>query len=130
MNTNLSSGLHALNDPTRLAILQRLAQGPLPVVELTRSFAVSRPAISQHLKILKDAGLVSNRAQGTQRIYEIDPNGVEALKAHFDSLWSEVLVSFQAAAEATPKMAAPKSGAKTIEEKPHARRRKSIGRRR
>ncbi|MGA2552714.1 MAG: metalloregulator ArsR/SmtB family transcription factor [Burkholderiaceae bacterium] len=113
MSTSLNSGLHALNDPTRLAILQRLAQGPLAVVELTRNFEVTRPAISQHLKILKDAGLVSNRVNGTQRIYEIDPNGIEALKAHFDSLWTEVLINFHAAAAGSAKAAK--------EEKRHAR---------
>jgi DNA-binding transcriptional ArsR family regulator len=122
MNTALNAGLHALNDPTRLGILQKLAQGPLPVVELTRSFKITRPAVSQHLKILKDAGLVSNRAQGTQRIYQIDPDGIEVLKAHFEFLWSEVLTSFVAAAETSVKSARTEKG--------HARSRKPNSRRR
>ena len=99
MNTNLSTGLHALGDPTRVAILQSLAARPQPVVELARGFPVSRPAISQHLRILKDAGLVSDRRAGTQRIYHIDAAGVTALRAHFETLWSSVLDSFKTAAE-------------------------------
>jgi DNA-binding transcriptional ArsR family regulator len=101
MNTYLNTGLHALADPTRLAILQSLAERPLAVVELARGFPISRPAISQHLRVLKDAGLVSDRHAGTQRIYNIDPAGVAALKAHFDVLWSRVLDSFKTVAEAS-----------------------------
>jgi DNA-binding transcriptional ArsR family regulator len=100
VNTDLSNGLHALGDPTRVAILQSLAERPQPVVELARGFPITRPAISQHLRILKDAGLVSNRHAGTQRIYQIDAAGVAALKAHFEALWSSVLGSFKTAAEA------------------------------
>ena len=100
MNTNLTTGLHALNDPTRVAILQSLAERPLPVVELARGFPISRPAISQHLRILKDAGLVNDRRAGTQRIYQIDAAGVAALRAHFESLWTSVLESFKTVAEA------------------------------
>jgi DNA-binding transcriptional ArsR family regulator len=99
MLTYLNAGLHAIGDPTRLAILKCLAEGPLPVVELARGFPMSRPAISQHLRVLKDAGLVNDRHHGTQRIYHIDQAGVEALKAHFDSLWSSVLANFKVAAE-------------------------------
>jgi len=99
MNTQLHTGLHAIADQTRLAILQRLAEQPLAVAELARGFSVSRPAVSQHLKVLKDAGLVNDRQQGTQRIYQIDPAGIEALKTHFDRLWSSVLDNFQASAE-------------------------------
>jgi DNA-binding transcriptional ArsR family regulator len=99
MTTNLRTGLHAIGDPTRLAILKRLAVGPLPVVELAQGFPLTRPAISQHLRVLKDAGLVKDRHHGTQRIYHIDQAGVEALKTHFDSLWSSVLANFKAAAE-------------------------------
>ncbi|HXP71728.1 MAG TPA: metalloregulator ArsR/SmtB family transcription factor [Candidatus Dormibacteraeota bacterium] len=99
MTTNLRNGLHAIGDPTRLAILKRLADGPLPVVELAHGFPLTRPAISQHLRVLKDAGLVKDRHHGTQRIYHIDQAGVEALKTHFDSLWSSVLANFKTAAE-------------------------------
>lgn len=99
MDAYLQAGLHAIGDPTRLAILRCLAEGPLPVVKLASGFSVSRPAISQHLRVLKDAGLVADRRLGTQRIYHIDSKGVEALRAHFDSMWSHVLENFQAAAE-------------------------------
>jgi DNA-binding transcriptional ArsR family regulator len=99
MTTNLRNGLHAIGDPTRLAILKRLADGPLPVVELAQGFPLTRPAISQHLRVLKDAGLVKDRHHGTQRIYHIDQAGVEALKTHFDLLWSSVLANFKTAAE-------------------------------
>jgi len=114
MDAYLQAGLHALGDPTRLAILRCLAEGPLPVVTLAKGFSVSRPAISQHLRVLKDAGLVGDQRQGTQRIYRIDPKGVEALRAHFDSMWSHVLANFQAAAEAG-------DDTKTVKEKHHAR---------
>jgi DNA-binding transcriptional ArsR family regulator len=117
MKTSLHTGLHAIADQTRLAILQRLAQQPLAVAELARGFSVSRPAVSQHLKVLKDAGLVNDRQQGTQRIYQIDPAGIEALKAHFDRLWSNVLDNFQAAAEEGPQL-------KIGEEKKDDRKRK------
>jgi DNA-binding transcriptional ArsR family regulator len=76
--------LSALADPTRLAIFETLASGPLSVGELARAFPVSRPAISQHLRVLKDAGLVVDRAVGSRRVYALDPNGVAALRAFFD----------------------------------------------
>ena len=114
MDAYLQAGLHAIGDPTRLAILRCLAEGPLPVVELARGFSVSRPAISQHLRVLKDAGLVGDQRQGTQRIYRIDPKGVEALRAHFDSMWSHVLANFQAAAEGS-------DDSSTVKERRHAR---------
>jgi DNA-binding transcriptional ArsR family regulator len=99
VKTNLQSGLHAINDPTRLAILRRIAEQPLAVAQLARHFPLTRPAISQHLRILKDSGLVNDVPKGAQRIYHIDPSGIEALKAHFDALWSSVLTNFKAAAE-------------------------------
>jgi DNA-binding transcriptional ArsR family regulator len=101
VNTNLTTGLHALSDPTRVAILQSLAERPLPVVELARGFPISRPAISQHLRILKNAGLVNDRRAGTQRIYQIDAAGITALRAHFEALWTSVLESFKTVAEAS-----------------------------
>jgi DNA-binding transcriptional regulator GbsR (MarR family) len=84
------------------------------VVELAQAFPLSRPAISQHLRVLKDAGLVKDRRHGTQRIYHIDQAGVEALRAHFDSLWSSVLANFKAAAEGC-------SSALKLTEKKHVR---------
>ena len=116
MNAYLNTGLHALGDPTRLAILQSLAERPLAVVDIARGFPVSRPAISQHLRVLKDAGLVSDRHAGTQRIYQIDAAGIAALKAHFDALWSSVLDSFKSAAESAPVLSS--GGARSAKTKP------------
>jgi DNA-binding transcriptional ArsR family regulator len=84
------SGLDAISDPTRHGILVRLGEGPLPVVDLASGFSISRSAISQHLRILKDAGLVQSQQQGTRRVYQIDQPGVKALKAHFDLLWQRL----------------------------------------
>jgi DNA-binding transcriptional ArsR family regulator len=100
VNQTLNHGLQALSDPTRLAILKSLAERPRAVSDLAEGFPVSRPAISQHLKVLKRAGLVTDQALGTRRVYCIDARGMEALKAHFDTLWSSVLERFHDAAEA------------------------------
>jgi DNA-binding transcriptional ArsR family regulator len=94
-----SDGLTALGDPTRRAILERLADAPQAVGELARELPVSRPAVSQHLKVLKDAGLVIDRREGTRRIYQLDPDGVGALRAYLDRFWSQALAAFKAAAE-------------------------------
>ena len=91
--------MDALGDPTRRAIFERLAEGPLPVGELARGLPVSRPAVSQHLKVLKAAGLVVDRAQGTRRLYQLDPAGVGAIRAYFDRFWELALAAFAAAAE-------------------------------
>lgn len=99
MNAYLNHALHALGDPTRLVILQNLAERPRAVSDLARGFPISRPAISQHLKVLKTAGLVTDHADGTQRVYQIDPRGIAALKLHFDQLWSSVLTGFKESAE-------------------------------
>jgi DNA-binding transcriptional ArsR family regulator len=101
MNVYLNHALQALSDPTRLAILQNLAERPRAVSDLARGFPVSRPAISQHLKVLKTAGLVTDHADGTQRVYQIDEKGIAALKLHFDQLWSSVLAGFKQSAEAS-----------------------------
>jgi DNA-binding transcriptional ArsR family regulator len=93
--------MDALGDPTRRAILERLLNGPMPVGELARDFPVTRPAISQHLRVLKKAHLVVDRAAGTRRLYELDPAGVEALRAYFDRFWTDALAAFQRAAERT-----------------------------
>jgi DNA-binding transcriptional ArsR family regulator len=89
----------ALADPTRRAVFERLREGPRPVGELARDLPVSRPAVSQHLRVLKEAGLVTERREGTRRLYRIDPAGVAALRNYFDDFWNEALAAFQAAAE-------------------------------
>jgi DNA-binding transcriptional ArsR family regulator len=92
--------MNALGDPTRRAIFERLAAGPKPVGELARELPVSRPAVSQHLRVLRDAGLVSERPSGTRRIYRVDPDGVGALRAYFEDFWDALLADFKAEAEA------------------------------
>lgn len=98
MNT-YEVALKALSDPTRRALLDRLRQGPCSVSELTDVAQISQPAVSQHLKVLKDAGLVRAQVDGARRIYHLDGNGLIELRAYIDSLWDEVLGAFQAAAE-------------------------------
>jgi DNA-binding transcriptional ArsR family regulator len=95
----VTNGIDALGDPTRRAIFERLAQGPTAVGELARELPVSRPAVSQHLKVLKQAGLVIDRAQGTRRLYQLDPAGVGAVRAYFDQFWNQALASFKEAVE-------------------------------
>jgi DNA-binding transcriptional ArsR family regulator len=92
--------MDALGDPTRRAIVERLLRGPMPVGELARDFPISRPAISQHLRILKRANLVVDRAVGNRRLYEVDPAGVEELRAYFERFWNHTLAAFKQAAEA------------------------------
>jgi len=95
----LQAGLDALGDATRMAIFQKLSGGPIAVNELAAMLPVSRPAVSQHLKVLKDAGLVMDTKAGTRRLYQLDPEGVARLRAHFDQMWSRAMSSFQSAAE-------------------------------
>ena len=92
-------GWAALGDPTRRAIFERLADGPRSVGELARGLPVSRPAVSQHLKVLKDAGLVIDRPDGNRRLYQIDADGVGALRAYLDRFWNQSLAAFKRAAE-------------------------------
>jgi DNA-binding transcriptional ArsR family regulator len=92
-----------MGDPTRQAIFELLAERPQPVGELARNLPVSRPAVSQHLKVLKDAGLVLDRPEGNRRIYQLDPEGLEMLRTYFDLFWKRALLAFKAAAEARPK---------------------------
>jgi DNA-binding transcriptional ArsR family regulator len=94
--------LDALGDATRRAIIDRLRRGPLPVQQLADGFAVSRPAISQHLRVLKEARLVTDHADGTRRIYAIDPSGFESLRDYLDQFWSDALSAFRRAAEKRP----------------------------
>lgn len=102
MDAYLQAGLDALGDATRMAIFQKLAAGPTAVNELAQSLPVSRPAVSQHLRILKDAGLVTDSKAGTRRLYQLDPAGVARLRAHFDQMWTKAMSAFQAAAEKQP----------------------------
>jgi DNA-binding transcriptional ArsR family regulator len=94
--------LAALAEPSRRQVFERLKSGPLAVGALARGMAVSRPAVSQHLKVLKEAGLVVDRAEGTRRVYSIDPHGLAALRGWLDQFWDEALVAFQAEAERSP----------------------------
>jgi DNA-binding transcriptional ArsR family regulator len=91
--------LSALADPTRRRVFERLRQGPRPVGAIASGMPVSRPAVSQHLKALKDAGLVADRQEGTRRVYFIDPHGLGALRRWLDQFWDEALAAFQAEVE-------------------------------
>ena len=91
--------MDALGDSTRRAIFERLREGPRAVGELANELPVSRPAVSQHLRVLKEAGLVTERRNGTRRLYRVDPDGVGALRDYFDAFWNEALAAFKAAAE-------------------------------
>jgi DNA-binding transcriptional ArsR family regulator len=102
VNTYQEVGFDALGDPTRRAILDRLLNGPLPVGELARDFPVSRPAISQHLRILKQANLVTDSAAGTRRLYGINPEGFEPLREYFDQFWTQALEAFKKKVEERP----------------------------
>ena len=99
--TNHEAVFTALADPTRRAIFERLARSPQAVGELAAELPVSRPAVSQHLKVLKDAGLVTDRAAGTRRIYAVDPSGLAGIREYFDSFWQHSLSAFRAAASDT-----------------------------
>ena len=95
--------LDALGDPTRRAIFELLASGPLAVSELAQRLPVSRPAVSQHLKVLKEARLVAVRPLGTRRLYEVDPRGVAAVRAYFDTFWTDALSAFKKTVDDTSK---------------------------
>jgi DNA-binding transcriptional ArsR family regulator len=104
VDTNHSIQLDALGDATRRAILARLAKdGPLPVGELAREFPMSRPAISQHLRVLKRAHLVTDRAEGARRVYAVNPEALAGLRRYFEQFWTEALVAFKRRVEATTK---------------------------
>ena len=92
-------GLAALGDPTRRTIFERLAERPRPVGEVAAGLPVSRPAVSQHLRVLKDAGLVVDTRVGTRRVYSVDPDGLEALRTYLDGFWNRALAAFKDAAE-------------------------------
>ena len=91
--------MSVLGDPTRRSIFERLADGPQAVGDIARGLPVSRPAVSQHLRVLKDAGLVRDRQVGTRRLYRLDPAGVGAIRSYFDQLWTHALAAFKDVAE-------------------------------
>jgi DNA-binding transcriptional ArsR family regulator len=100
---NANRVFSALNDPTRRAVFERLRTGPKPVGEIARGLPVTRPAVSQHLKVLKEAGLVDDRSEGTRRIYHIDPKGLGAMRAWLDQFWTVALDAFAAEVERSHK---------------------------
>ena len=97
--TNHARGFAALADPTRRQIFERLARRPMSVGKLAAGLAVTRGAVSQHLKILKDADLVADLKEGTRNIYRLDPRGVEAMRSYLERFWDRALAAFKAAAE-------------------------------
>jgi DNA-binding transcriptional ArsR family regulator len=99
VKANVVEGFAALADPTRREIFERVAARARPVGELAAELPVSRPAVSQHLKVLEQAGLVSVQSQGNRRIYQIDPAGVGELRAYLDGFWNRSLASFKRAVE-------------------------------
>ena len=100
MDTNGVAGLGLLGDPTRRAIFELLARHPCTVGELAQELPITRSAVSQHLRVLKDGGLVVSHAEGTRRIYRLNPDGVTALRAYLDRVWAEALTAFGKAAQA------------------------------
>ena len=94
-----AKALEALADPTRRRVFERLREGPSAVGRLAQGMPVSRPAVSQHLKVLKEAGLVTEEQDGTRRIYRIDPDGLGQLRAWLDQFWDQALEAFKAEAE-------------------------------
>jgi len=102
VDTYEDAGLGLLGDPTRRAIFELLARRPSSVGELAQQLPISRPAVSQHLRVLKDGGLVVSRPEGTRRVYRLNPDGVTALRAYLDRIWDQALAAFQKAAEAAP----------------------------
>ncbi len=96
---NAATAMQVLGDPTRRAVFEQLRSGPRSVGELARTMPVSRPAVSQHLRVLKGAGLVTDEQQGTRRLYRIEPDGLTELRAWLDSFWDTALAEFKATAE-------------------------------
>ena len=89
----------ALADPTRRAVFERLRSGPRPVVEIARGLPVSRPAVSQHLRVLKEAGLVRERPEGTRNFYSVNGDGLAEVREYFEEFWDEALAAFKLVAE-------------------------------
>jgi DNA-binding transcriptional ArsR family regulator len=107
-NESTARVLDALADPTRRAVFERVARAPAAVGEIANDMPVSRPAVSQHLKVLKDAGLVAETAQGTRRIYRLDPRGIGAMRDWLDGFWASALDDFKAYAESLPPEGEPR----------------------
>ena len=103
MTTYQTDAWTALGDPTRRAIFERLADRPCAVGELASELPISRPAVSQHLKVLKDARLVVDERAGTRRIYQVDPDGLRALRGYLDHFWDQALAGFKSAVEQQPR---------------------------
>ena len=97
--TNVSAMLDALAEPTRRALVERLAGQPSAVSDLAREMPITRSAVSQHLQILKSAGLVTDQAVGTRRVYRVDPDALALLRAYFDAFWTRSLAAFADAAQ-------------------------------
>jgi DNA-binding transcriptional ArsR family regulator len=102
VGTNGSLALAALGDSTRRSIFELLADQPCAVGDLASQLPVTRPAVSQHLKVLRDAGLITGRAVGTRRIYQLDPAGIGALRAYLDRFWTQALMEFKTTVERDP----------------------------
>lgn len=101
-NRHTLDGFAALGDPSRRTLFERLAKRPLAVGELAAKLPISRPAVSQHLRVLEDAGLVTHVRVGTRRIYQIDPEGIASMQAYLDRFWDRALAAFKRAAEEDP----------------------------
>ena len=103
--TDASALLDAIAEPTRRAIVERLADGPSAVSDLARDMPITRSAVSQHLQVLKSAGLVTDRAVGTRRVYAVDPDALAIIRAYFDAFWNRSLAALRDAAEQPPEEA-------------------------
>ena len=99
MTANVLDRIGALGDPTRRAVFELVAERAQPVGEIAAQLPVTRPAVSQHLKVLKEAGLVIDRPAGTRRIYEVDPAGLAELRSYFERFWNKTLDAFKDAVE-------------------------------
>jgi DNA-binding transcriptional ArsR family regulator len=117
--TYQDSQLDALGDPTRRAILARLLAGPVAVGELAEDFPVSRPAISQHLRVLKQANLVVDRPAGNRRLYQLNPAGFETLREYFEQFWGQALSAFKRKVEEQVPDQVSDSSRKPTENKKH-----------
>jgi len=115
-----SAAIAALGDPTRRAIFESLARRPKAVGEIAVELPVSRPAVSQHLRVLKEAGLVTDRAEGAKRIYQVSPQGVQAIHGYLDQMWGQAMAAFQAEGErvarAEPPAGRPGGAARTSDQ--------------
>jgi DNA-binding transcriptional ArsR family regulator len=110
--------LAALGDPTRQSIVELLADGPRAVGDIAAHLPVSRPAVSQHLRVLKAAGLVTDRQAGTRRLYQLDPDGADAVRAYVDRLWSRALAAFKDAVESEPRSESPEPESEESQHEP------------